>query len=56
MKQNGHVEEEELTSEEGVKFLEKGNQKWGQEKMAARLMVREETRNESRRREEEETK
>ena len=43
VKQNGYVEQEELTSEEErrMKFLEKGNQKWGQEKIAERLMIRE---------------
>ena len=40
MKQNGYVEQEELTSEEErcMKFLEKGNQNWGQEQIAERLM------------------
>ena len=39
-KQNGYVEQEELTSEEErcMKFLEKGNQNWGQEQIAERLM------------------
>ena len=41
VKQNGYVEQEELTSEEErcVKFLEKSHRGWGQEKMAERLMI-----------------
>ena len=43
VKQNGYVEQEGLTVEEErcMKFLEKGNQKWGHEKMAESLMIHE---------------